>query len=44
MIGYLRDTGLDYNFCAESFETCVPWDKVDVLVKNTKKQIKKSCQ
>ncbi len=31
VIAYLRDFCLSYNYVAESFETCVPWDKAESL-------------
>jgi alkyldihydroxyacetonephosphate synthase len=44
VIAYLRDLGFDYSFIAESFETCVPWDRVATLCRNTKAAIYKKCK
>ena len=44
VIAYLRDLGFDYSFLAESFETCVPWDRVISLCSNTKAAIYKKCK
>ncbi|KAE9554818.1 hypothetical protein FO519_001933 [Halicephalobus sp. NKZ332] len=35
-IAYLRDLGMEYGIVGESFETSVPWDKVEKLCKNVK--------
>lgn len=43
-IAYLRDLGFEYSFLAESFETCVPWDRVITLCKNTKAAIYRKCK
>lgn len=43
VIAYLRDLGFEYSFLAESFETCVPWDRVTSLCRNTKAAIYKKC-
>lgn len=39
-IAYLRDFALSYHFMAESFETFVPWSKLEVLVERTKARIR----
>ena len=33
VIAYLRDFCLNFNFVAESFETCVAWDKAEVMIR-----------
>ena len=43
VIAYLRDLGFEYSYLAESFETCVPWDRVTTLCCNTKAAIYKKC-
>lgn len=43
VIAYLRDFGLNHQFIAESFETSVPWDRVDTVIKETKAQVKADC-
>uniref|UniRef100_A0A7E4VL31 Alkylglycerone-phosphate synthase n=1 Tax=Panagrellus redivivus TaxID=6233 RepID=A0A7E4VL31_PANRE len=35
-IAYLRDLGMEYGALGESFETSVPWDKVEKLCANVK--------
>uniref|UniRef100_H2Y724 Alkylglycerone-phosphate synthase n=1 Tax=Ciona savignyi TaxID=51511 RepID=H2Y724_CIOSA len=44
VIAYLRDIGLDYEVVSESFETSVPWDRVDDLCRNVKDRIHHECQ
>ena len=44
VIAYLRDFGLQHQFIAESFETSVPWDKVDVVIRETKAQVLADCK
>ena len=39
MIAYLRDVAMNYHFIAESFETSVPWDKVQNLCVAVKARI-----
>ena len=39
MIAYLRDFAMTYHLLGESFETFVPWSKVDTLVHETKNRI-----
>ena len=39
MIAYLRDFALTYHILGESFETFVPWSKVEVLIEATKQRI-----
>jgi alkyldihydroxyacetonephosphate synthase len=36
-IAYLRDLGMEYGVIGESFETSVPWDKVESLCRNVKR-------
>lgn len=43
VIAYLRDLGFEYCCVAESFETSVPWDRVNDLCRNVKDRIKKEC-
>ena len=43
MIAYIRDFAMDYYLVGESFETSVPWDKVELLVTNVKKRLEESC-
>lgn len=40
-IAYLRDLGMEYGVIGESFETSVPWDKVENLCKNVKELLKR---
>jgi len=44
VIAYLRDFGLQHQFIAESFETSVPWDKVDIVIRETKAQVLADCK
>ena len=44
VIAYLRDFGLRHQFIAESFETSVPWDKVAMVIAETKKQVLQDCK
>jgi len=44
VIAYIRDISLDYNFMAESFETCVPWSGVLTLCKSVKEAIYQCCE
>ncbi len=39
MIAYIRDLLMENCVVAESFETSVPWSKVESLCTNTKKAI-----
>jgi len=39
MIAYLRDFAMTYHVLGESFETFVPWSKIDPLIEATKKRI-----
>ncbi len=39
MIAYLRDFAMTYHVLGESFETFVPWSKIDTLIAATKKRI-----
>lgn len=41
MIAYLRDFAMTYHFLGESFETFVPWSKVQLVVERTKERIYK---
>jgi alkyldihydroxyacetonephosphate synthase len=36
MIAYLRDFGINHSYIGESFETCVPWDRVLLVCNNGK--------
>lgn len=44
VIAYIRDLGFDYGIVAESFETSVPWDRVQTLCHNVKHRIKMECK
>ena len=44
VIAYLRDFGLQHQFIAESFETSVPWDKVEQVIRETKAQVLVDCK
>ncbi|KAL7633500.1 UNVERIFIED_CONTAM: hypothetical protein RMT77_016033 [Armadillidium vulgare] len=44
VIAYIRDVAFDYSVVAESFETSVPWDKVDHLCHNVKHRIRQECK
>ena len=44
VIAYLRDFGLNHQFIAESFETSVPWDKVEIVINETKAQVIRDCR
>ncbi|XP_068211403.1 alkyldihydroxyacetonephosphate synthase, peroxisomal-like [Palaemon carinicauda] len=44
VIAYIRDLGFDYGIVAESFETSVPWDRVQTLCHNVKHRIKMDCK
>ena len=39
LIAYVRDFAMQHAVIAESFETSVPWSKVESLCTNTKKAI-----
>jgi alkyldihydroxyacetonephosphate synthase len=39
LIAYLRDFAMTYHFLGESFETFVPWSKIDAVVTATKVRI-----
>jgi alkyldihydroxyacetonephosphate synthase len=39
MIAYLRDFALTYHMLGESFETFVPWSKIEALIEATKRRI-----
>jgi len=39
MIAYLRDFAMTYHVLGESFETFVPWSKIETLIEATKKRI-----
>ncbi|CAL4068319.1 unnamed protein product, partial [Meganyctiphanes norvegica] len=43
VIAYIRDLGFDYGIVSESFETSVPWDKVQVLCHNVKHCVRTKC-
>jgi len=43
MIAYLRDYAMNFYFMAESFESAVPWENVDKLLKNTSNAISQAC-
>lgn len=40
-IAYLRDLGMEYGILGESFETSVPWDKIENLCRNVKELLKR---
>ena len=44
MIAYLRDFCLNFHFVAESFETCVPWDKAPSLCRKVQERVHTSCR
>ena len=44
VIAYLRDFASNHHFIAESFETSVPWDKMDKLCFNVKERIHQSAR
>ena len=44
MIAYLRDFAMTYHFLGESFETFVPWSKVDRVIEKTKERIRSEHQ
>lgn len=44
VIAYIRDLGFDYGVVAESFETSVPWDRVQTLCHNVKYRLKADCK
>ena len=41
MIAYIRDFAMTYHILGESFETFVPWSKVEAVIENTKARIRK---
>ncbi|XP_042894263.1 alkyldihydroxyacetonephosphate synthase, peroxisomal-like [Penaeus japonicus] len=43
VIAYIRDLAFDYGIVAESFETSVPWDRVQALCHNVKHRISSEC-
>lgn len=43
VIAYLWDFCLSYNYVAESFETCVPWDKAEALCWRVQQRLVESC-
>lgn len=43
-IAYLRDLGMEYGVIGESFETSVPWDKVEALCRNVKELLKRQAE
>jgi alkyldihydroxyacetonephosphate synthase len=43
MIAYIRDYAMNFYFMAESFETSVPWENVDALIRNTSAVIEQAC-
>lgn len=43
VIAYLRDIGFDYEVVSESFETSVPWDRVEDLCRNVKDRVQAEC-
>lgn len=44
VIAYIRDLFSNFNFVAESFETCVPWDKAESLIKSVQARIEDACR
>lgn len=44
VIAYLRDFSINHHYIAESFETSVPWDKMDKLCYNVKERIHQSAR
>lgn len=43
MIAYIRDLVMEHNMLAESFETSVPWDCLENMIKGVTARIEKSC-
>ena len=41
---FCRDVGLDFQVVSESFETSVPWDRVNDLCRNVKDRVTHECQ
>ena len=41
MIAYIRDFAMTYHILGESFETFVPWSKLEAVIDNTKARIRK---
>lgn len=41
MIAYIRDFAMTYHVLGESFETFVPWSKIEAVIENTKVRIRK---
>ena len=41
---FRRDAGFDYEVVSESFETSVPWDRVNDLCRNVKDRIRHECE
>ena len=39
-----QDLGFDYGIVAESFETSVPWDRVEILCHNVKHRMRQECK
>jgi len=44
VIAYIREFCLKHNIIGESFETCVPWDKIKTLVTRVKSRINKEAR
>lgn len=44
VIAYLRDLGFEYKYLGESFETSVPWSKLENLCRNVKDRIVRECK
>jgi len=44
VIAYLRDFGSNHNFIAESFESSVPWDKLETLCYKVKERVHNSAR
>ena len=43
-IPYFSDIGFDYEVVSESFETSVPWDRVEDLCRNVKERVQSECE
>ncbi|CAI5444597.1 unnamed protein product [Caenorhabditis angaria] len=43
-IAYLRDLGMNHGVLGESFETSVPWDKVQTLCRNVKELMRREAK
>eukprot|EP00386_Alphamonas_edax_P004927 GDKI01015487.1.p1 GENE.GDKI01015487.1~~GDKI01015487.1.p1 ORF type:complete len:309 (-),score=83.80 GDKI01015487.1:162-1088(-) len=44
MIAYIRDFAMEHSWLGESFETCVPWSRVEETCEVVKQQIRDDCK